>query len=92
MQGWTLSQQSSAVTVLMLLCSRKELTGECGDSLQALTCPTLTSSPNATHAQQLVSHSMARVSSQVEEQKDREGKGINSSVLSSWKSKLVLCG
>lgn len=45
-------QQSSAVTVLMLLCTslRKELTGECQDSLQTLTCPTLASSPNAPHA------------------------------------------
>lgn len=45
-------QQKSAVPVLMLLCtsSRKELTGECGDSLQALTCPAPTSSPSVPHA------------------------------------------
>lgn len=53
-------QQSSALTVLMLLCIslRKKLPGECEDNLQALTCPTLPSSPNAPHTL-LVSHSMA---------------------------------
>lgn len=83
-------QQKSAVPVLMLLCtsSRKELTGECGTV--SMHSPVLHPLPAQVLPLQLVSHSMATVSSQAGEQKDREGKGIGSSVLSSWKCKLVL--